>query len=50
MKTSVNDDEEIAEIHTFNLIDENVEVVKSKRGRPKKHQHPGPIEIIAASV
>jgi type VI protein secretion system component VasK len=50
MKSSVNDDEEIAEIHTYNLIDENVEVVKSKRGRPKKHQHPGPTEIIAASV
>ena len=26
------------------------EVIKSKRGRPKKHQHPGPTEIIAASV
>jgi len=50
MKSSVNDDEEIAEIHTYNLIDENVEIVKSKRGRPKKHQHPGPTEIITASV
>ena len=25
-------------------------MIKSKRGRPKKHQHPGPSEIIAASV
>ena len=22
-------------------------MIKSKRGRPKKHQHPGPVEIIA---
>ena len=50
MKSPVNDDEEIAEIHKYNLIDENVGVVKSKRGRPKKHQHPGPSETIAASV
>jgi hypothetical protein len=40
MKSSVIDDN----------IHEDVEVVKSKRGRPKKHQHPGPSEIIAASV
>ena len=29
---------------------QNVEVVKSKRGRPKKNQHPGPTETIAASA
>ena len=58
MKSSVNDDEnddEVMKPTIINITDividnENVEVLKSKRGRPKKHQHPGPVEIIAASV
>jgi hypothetical protein len=37
----------IIDITDIVIDNENVEVLKSKRGRPKKHQHPGPSEIIA---
>ena len=40
----------VIDITDIVIDNENVEVLKSKRGRPKKHQHPGPTEIIAASV
>jgi hypothetical protein len=48
----IDDDIKSTVIDITNIVidNENVEVVKSKRGRPKKHQHPGPTEIIAASV
>ena len=54
MKSSVIDDNidddikpTIINITDIIIDNENVEVLKSKRGRPKKHQHPGPVEIIA---
>jgi hypothetical protein len=54
MKSSVIDDNidddikpTIINITDIVIDNENVEVLKSKRGRPKKHQHPGPSEIIA---
>ena len=57
MKSSVIDDNidddikpTVIDITDIVIDNENVEVLKSKRGRPKKHQHPGPTEIIAASV
>jgi hypothetical protein len=40
----------VIDITDIVIDNENVEVLKSKRGRPKKHQHPGPFEIITASV
>ena len=57
MKSSVIDDNidddikpTVIDITNIVIDNEAVEVLKSKRGRPKKHQHPGPSEIIAASV
>ena len=57
MKSSVIDDNidddikpTVIDITDIVIDNENVEVLKSKRGRPKKHQHPGPTEIITASV
>ena len=57
MKSSVIDDNidddikpTVIDITDIVIDNENVEVLKSKRGRPKKYQHPGPTEIIAASV
>ena len=57
MKSSVIDDNidddikpTVIDITDIVIDNEAVEVLKSKRGRPKKHQHPGPSEIIAASV
>jgi hypothetical protein len=41
--------QDIALNHVNETLDE-LQKVKSKRGRPKKHQHPGPSETIAAAV
>ncbi len=59
--TEIQEAKEVQEVQTaqdisFQHINDTLEVlqdvgvVKSKRGRPKKHQHPGPSETIAASV
>jgi hypothetical protein len=57
MKSSVIDDNidddikpTIIDITNIVIDNENVEILKSKRGRPKKHQHPGQSELIAVSV
>lgn len=49
---NIDDDIKPTVIDITNIVIDNeaVEVLKSKRGRPKKHQHPGPSEIITASV
>jgi hypothetical protein len=49
---NIDDDIKPCIIDITNIVIDNeaVEVLKSKRGRPKKHQHPGPVEIITASV
>ena len=46
---NIDDDIKPTIIDITNIVIDNeaVEVVKSKRGRPKKNQHPGPTEIIA---
>lgn len=48
------DDEIMKNVEVIEIVDENTKalndvetMIKSKRGRPKKHQHPGPVEIIA---
>jgi hypothetical protein len=59
--TEIQEAKEVQEVQTtqdisFQHINDTLEVlqdvgvVKSKRGRPKKHQYPGPSESIAASV